>query len=74
MGAARDDDFAISLQSDTVTVSATSNEAAIATITVMPRGRNMRPSMPESENKGRNTRMMITVAKTIEVANSVEAR
>ena len=55
-------------------VKATSSEAAIATTTAQPSGRNIRPSIPSKLNSGIKTNMIIKVAKTIEERISLLAR
>ena len=39
-----------------------------------PSGASIRPSRPERKNSGRNTRMMISVAKTMDDRTSTDAR
>ena len=56
------------------TVSATSSEAAIEMTTAQPSGRNILPSMPLRLNSGTKTRMIISVAKTMDDRISSLAR
>ena len=56
-----------------MTVRDTTSEARIEVMYATPSGEKIFPSMPLKANRGRNTRMTMMVAKTMELRTSLEA-